>query len=129
MSLKAQTHFNTIRNVWVITPHGATKQFGILTFVDEMTSTPLPGHLTPLPCLLSRLNLLPHPRPILPMLSMLRCPHHPPDEAPTLPSPLLTIFMLTECPPNMALTPHTILMLTWCPPDMPPTQLTILTLT
>ncbi|MBW0508986.1 hypothetical protein O181_048701 [Austropuccinia psidii MF-1] len=25
MSLKAQTHFNTIHNVWVITPHGATQ--------------------------------------------------------------------------------------------------------
>ncbi|MBW0547160.1 hypothetical protein O181_086875 [Austropuccinia psidii MF-1] len=25
MLLKAQTHFNTLRNVWVITPHGATQ--------------------------------------------------------------------------------------------------------
>ncbi|MBW0561424.1 hypothetical protein O181_101139 [Austropuccinia psidii MF-1] len=51
---------------------------------------------------------------------MLTCPHRPPDETPTLPSPLLTlspptltIFTLAECPPDMAPTPHTILTLTW----------------
>ncbi|MBW0553083.1 hypothetical protein O181_092798 [Austropuccinia psidii MF-1] len=63
----------------------------MLTFVDEMTSAPPPGHLTPLPCLLSCLNWLPHPRLILLTLSMLMCPHHPPDETPTLPSPLLML--------------------------------------
>ncbi|MBW0563497.1 hypothetical protein O181_103212 [Austropuccinia psidii MF-1] len=56
MSLKGQTHFHTIRNFWVITPHGATQQFGMLILVHEKTSAPPPGHLTPLPCLLSRLS-------------------------------------------------------------------------
>ncbi|MBW0500136.1 hypothetical protein O181_039851 [Austropuccinia psidii MF-1] len=65
MSLKAQTHFNTIRKVWVITPHGARKQFGMLIFVHEKTSTPRPDHLTHLPCLLSCLNWLSHPSLIL----------------------------------------------------------------
>ncbi|MBW0575324.1 hypothetical protein O181_115039 [Austropuccinia psidii MF-1] len=40
MSLKAQTHFHTTRNVWVITPYGATQQFGMLILVYEKTSTP-----------------------------------------------------------------------------------------
>ncbi|MBW0581319.1 hypothetical protein O181_121034 [Austropuccinia psidii MF-1] len=117
MSLKAQTHFNTICNVRVITSHGATKQFGMLTFVDEMTSARPPGHLNPLPCLLSRLNLLPHPRLILQRLSMLTCPHYSPNETPTLPphlrpyhslhfhTPALTMFTLAEGPPDMAPTP------------------------
>ncbi|MBW0564260.1 hypothetical protein O181_103975 [Austropuccinia psidii MF-1] len=90
MSLKAQTHFNTICNVGVITPHGATQQFGMLKFVDEMTSPPPPGHLSPLPCLLSRFNWLPHPRVILPTLSMLMFLHCPPDDVPTLP-PISTL--------------------------------------
>ncbi|MBW0484834.1 hypothetical protein O181_024549 [Austropuccinia psidii MF-1] len=117
MSLKTQTHFNTICNVWVITPHGATQQFGMLTFVDEMSSAPPPGHLSPLPCPLSRLNWIPHCRLILPTLSMLMCRHCPPDETLTLPpylfphhslcfhTPALTIFTLAECPPDMAPTP------------------------
>ncbi|MBW0583049.1 hypothetical protein O181_122764 [Austropuccinia psidii MF-1] len=100
MSPKAQTHFNNICNFGVITPHGATKQFGMLTFVDEMTSAPPPGNLTPLPCLLSRLNLLPHPRLIIPTLSMLTCPHRSPDETPTLPpiSNLTTPYAFTPPP-------------------------------
>ncbi|MBW0517192.1 hypothetical protein O181_056907 [Austropuccinia psidii MF-1] len=65
MSLKSQTHFHTIRNVWVITPHGATQQFGMPIFVQEKTSAPPPGHLTPLPYLLSRLNWIPNPHLIL----------------------------------------------------------------
>ncbi|MBW0499388.1 hypothetical protein O181_039103 [Austropuccinia psidii MF-1] len=65
VSLKAQTHFNTIHNVWVITAHGANHQFGMLTFVHEHTSAPPTGHLTPLPCLLSRFNWLLHPLLIL----------------------------------------------------------------
>ncbi|MBW0498399.1 hypothetical protein O181_038114 [Austropuccinia psidii MF-1] len=56
MSLKAQTHFHTPFNVQVITPHGDTQQFDMLILVYEKTSTPPPGHLTPLPCILSRLN-------------------------------------------------------------------------
>ncbi|MBW0484555.1 hypothetical protein O181_024270 [Austropuccinia psidii MF-1] len=110
MSLKAQTHFNTISNVWVITPHGATQQFGKLTFVDEMTPALPPGHITPLPFFLSGLDLLPHPRLLLPMLSMLRCPHRPPDKVPKLPphlcphhslcfhTPALTILTLVNLP-------------------------------
>ncbi|MBW0483482.1 hypothetical protein O181_023197 [Austropuccinia psidii MF-1] len=46
MSLKAQTHINTIHKVWVTTPHGASQQFGMLIFVREMTSAPPPDHLT-----------------------------------------------------------------------------------
>ncbi|MBW0494618.1 hypothetical protein O181_034333 [Austropuccinia psidii MF-1] len=61
ISLKTQTPFNTIRNVRVITPHGATQKFGMLIFVHENTSGPPPGHLTPLPCLLPRFYWLPHP--------------------------------------------------------------------
>ncbi|MBW0539494.1 hypothetical protein O181_079209 [Austropuccinia psidii MF-1] len=100
MSLKAQTQFKTICNVWVITPNGATQQFGMLTFVDEMTSAPPPGHLTPLPCLLSRLNWLLHPRLILQTLSMLMCPHRPPDDTPRLPpiSALTTPYAFTPLP-------------------------------
>ncbi|MBW0537320.1 hypothetical protein O181_077035 [Austropuccinia psidii MF-1] len=60
MSLKAKTHINAICEVWVITPHGARQQFGMLIFVHEMTSTPPPEHLTPLPCLLLGINWLPH---------------------------------------------------------------------
>ncbi|MBW0594066.1 hypothetical protein O181_133781 [Austropuccinia psidii MF-1] len=100
MLLKAQTHFNTICNFWVITPHGATEQFDMLTFVDEMTSAPLPGHLTPLPCLLSCLNLLLHPCLIILTLSMLMCPHRSQDETLTLPpiSNLTTPYAFTPPP-------------------------------
>ncbi|MBW0533054.1 hypothetical protein O181_072769 [Austropuccinia psidii MF-1] len=90
-SLKAQTHFNTTCKVWVITPHGATQQFGMLTFVDERTSAPPPGYLTPLPCLFSCLNWLLHRHLILTTLTILTCPHRPPIETPTLPPiPALT---------------------------------------
>ncbi|MBW0553463.1 hypothetical protein O181_093178 [Austropuccinia psidii MF-1] len=43
ISLKAQTHFHTICNVWVITPHSPTQQFGMRIFVHEKTSAPAPG--------------------------------------------------------------------------------------
>ncbi|MBW0516668.1 hypothetical protein O181_056383 [Austropuccinia psidii MF-1] len=56
MSLKAPTHFHTLRNVQVITPHGAIQQFGMLILVHERTSAPPPGYLTRLPCLLSHLS-------------------------------------------------------------------------
>ncbi|MBW0591090.1 hypothetical protein O181_130805 [Austropuccinia psidii MF-1] len=62
MSLKAQTHFHTICKIWVITPHGARQQFGMLIFVHEKISAQLPDHLTPLPCLFSGINWLQHPR-------------------------------------------------------------------
>ncbi|MBW0554086.1 hypothetical protein O181_093801 [Austropuccinia psidii MF-1] len=61
MSLKAKAHINTIGKVQVITPHGAKQHFGMLIFVNEMTSTPLPDHLTPFQCLLSHMSLLPRP--------------------------------------------------------------------
>ncbi|MBW0474939.1 hypothetical protein O181_014654 [Austropuccinia psidii MF-1] len=57
MSLKAQAHFHTICNVWVITPHGATQEFGRLILAHEETSAPPPGHLTPFPCLISCMRL------------------------------------------------------------------------
>ncbi|MBW0486442.1 hypothetical protein O181_026157 [Austropuccinia psidii MF-1] len=41
MSLKEKTHINTIFNIWVITPHGASQKFGILMLIHEMTSAPL----------------------------------------------------------------------------------------
>ncbi|MBW0494441.1 hypothetical protein O181_034156 [Austropuccinia psidii MF-1] len=91
MSLKAQTHFNTICKVWVITPHGERKQFGMLIFVHEKTSSPPPDHLTPLPCLLSCMNWLPHHHLIhsdpLECLSALTPPYASSD-------PPLTILML-----------------------------------
>ncbi|MBW0495369.1 hypothetical protein O181_035084 [Austropuccinia psidii MF-1] len=59
MSLKEKTHINTICNVWVITPNGARKQFGMLIFMHEMSSAPPPDHLTPFPCLLSCMTWLP----------------------------------------------------------------------
>ncbi|MBW0471926.1 hypothetical protein O181_011641 [Austropuccinia psidii MF-1] len=43
----------------------------MLIFVHGMTSTPPSDHLTPLPCLLSHMNCLPHPRR-LPCLHFLR---------------------------------------------------------
>ncbi|MBW0481762.1 hypothetical protein O181_021477 [Austropuccinia psidii MF-1] len=60
MSLIAKTHINNICEVQVTTPHGARKKFSILIFVHDMTSALPPDHLTPLPCLLLRMNWLPH---------------------------------------------------------------------
>ncbi|MBW0505797.1 hypothetical protein O181_045512 [Austropuccinia psidii MF-1] len=107
MSLKAQTHFYTICNVWVITPHGATQQFGMLILVHEKTSAPPPGHLTPLPCLLSHMKLQ-HCPPI----SALTTPY---ASAP-LPHLLLGLQSLRFCGALK------------CLPNMPPLLLTILTL-
>ncbi|MBW0497213.1 hypothetical protein O181_036928 [Austropuccinia psidii MF-1] len=79
MSLKAQTHFNTIRNVWVITPHGATQH--MLT--------------------------LPHPPPDeTPTLPPHRRPHHSLCfPTPASYSPWLTIFTLLQGPQVMPLMP------------------------
>ncbi|MBW0473953.1 hypothetical protein O181_013668 [Austropuccinia psidii MF-1] len=60
MSLKNKTHIKTSGKFWVITLHGARKQFGMLIFVHEMTSSPPPNDLTPLPCLVSCMNWLLH---------------------------------------------------------------------
>ncbi|MBW0460608.1 hypothetical protein O181_000323 [Austropuccinia psidii MF-1] len=68
MSLKAQTHLNAIHNVWVIMPHGARQQVGMLIFVHEKTCAPPPDHLTPLPCLLSlELASASPPNPLQPL--------------------------------------------------------------
>ncbi|MBW0515828.1 hypothetical protein O181_055543 [Austropuccinia psidii MF-1] len=78
VSLKAKTNIKTICEVWVITPNSARKQFDMVIFVHEMTLATPADHLTPLPCLLLRMNwLLHHPLiisassqdmlPILPM--------------------------------------------------------------
>ncbi|MBW0480679.1 hypothetical protein O181_020394 [Austropuccinia psidii MF-1] len=45
MSLKAKDHINTIPNLWLIEPHGAIQQFGMLMLLHEMTSTPSADHL------------------------------------------------------------------------------------
>ncbi|MBW0483690.1 hypothetical protein O181_023405 [Austropuccinia psidii MF-1] len=120
MSLKAQTNFNTIHNVWVITPHGATQKFGLLIFVHEKTSSPLPGHLIPLPCLLSCLNWLPHLQRLACLCActplQMRLRHCPPISALTTPYasiPLpLTIFTLLQGPQDeTTILPSPLLML------------------
>ncbi|MBW0580104.1 hypothetical protein O181_119819 [Austropuccinia psidii MF-1] len=115
MLLKAQTHFHTIRNVWVITPCCATQKSGMLIFVHEKTSAPPPGDLTPLPCLLSCLNWLLHPRLILSDAWHAYMPAPPPPMPPSPPSRLLTPS--TYHPYARG-----------CLPYMPPMLLTILTL-
>ncbi|MBW0475551.1 hypothetical protein O181_015266 [Austropuccinia psidii MF-1] len=117
MSLKAQTHINTICKVQVITPHGASQQFCLLIFVHEMTSSLPPDYLTPLPCLLSHINWLPHPLliPSSPQhaytpsppsrYASVAAPPYPPHTSTPLPHPQpslqhltsLAIFMLTLC--------------------------------
>ncbi|MBW0531358.1 hypothetical protein O181_071073 [Austropuccinia psidii MF-1] len=146
MSLKAQTHFNTICNVWVITPHGATQQPA--TPPDETPT--LPPHLRPHHSLCFRtptsssppltiLMLLWGPEIMPPMPPspplMPPCTHLLWSAFPTclqhrLPSLRLHSALLTclprclpslrlQCPPNMPLTPLTILILVQCPPNMP----------
>ncbi|MBW0494659.1 hypothetical protein O181_034374 [Austropuccinia psidii MF-1] len=101
MSLKAQTHLNTICNVWVLTPHGATQQFSMLIFVHEKTSAPPPGHLTPLPCLLSHLNWLLHPGLILSKAKH-ACAPTPPFRLPSLRS-CSALKMRLQCLPHHSL--------------------------
>ncbi|MBW0550094.1 hypothetical protein O181_089809 [Austropuccinia psidii MF-1] len=60
MSLKEETHINTIHDLWVITPHGAIQHLGMLILMHEMTSTLLSDHLPPLPCILWHINCLLH---------------------------------------------------------------------
>ncbi|MBW0517808.1 hypothetical protein O181_057523 [Austropuccinia psidii MF-1] len=87
MSLKAKNHIKTIGKLLIITPNGARQLFGMLIFVHEMTYTLLPDHLTPLPCLLSHMNWLPHPCLIL------YNPYHAYAPAPPWPlSPTLTTY-------------------------------------
>ncbi|MBW0569710.1 hypothetical protein O181_109425 [Austropuccinia psidii MF-1] len=87
MSLKAQSHFKTICNVWVITPHDARQKLGMLIFVHEKISTPPPAHLTPLPCLLSCMNWLLHPRLIFTKPQHAYMPT-PPKDMPPWPPPI-----------------------------------------
>ncbi|MBW0579688.1 hypothetical protein O181_119403 [Austropuccinia psidii MF-1] len=88
MSLKAQTHFKTIRNFWVITPRDARQKLGMLIFVHEKISTPPPAHLNPLPCLLSCMNWLLHPRLIFTNPQHAYMPT-PPQDMPPWPPPHL----------------------------------------
>ncbi|MBW0573784.1 hypothetical protein O181_113499 [Austropuccinia psidii MF-1] len=68
MSLKAQPQLHTLCNVRVITRHGATQQFGMLTLVHEKTSTPPPHLLLGLKslCCCGDLKLCLRHRPHLP---------------------------------------------------------------
>ncbi|MBW0465762.1 hypothetical protein O181_005477 [Austropuccinia psidii MF-1] len=63
MSLKAQTHFHTTCNVWVITPHCATQQFSMLILVHEKTSAHCLHSYAPTPPPDETLILAPHLRP------------------------------------------------------------------
>ncbi|MBW0478902.1 hypothetical protein O181_018617 [Austropuccinia psidii MF-1] len=96
MSLKAQTHFNTIHKLQVTTPHGSRQQFGILIFVHEKTSVPPPDHLTPLLSLISCMNWIPLPCLILSNPKHAYAPPVPSRcdsniSPPSRPSPLLTL--------------------------------------
>ncbi|MBW0524051.1 hypothetical protein O181_063766 [Austropuccinia psidii MF-1] len=108
MSLKAQTHFNTIHIVQVISPHWLPHPRLILPNASHAYAPALPPHL----------------RPHTPALTIFRLKWCPPNMPPTP----LTILMLVKSPPDNSLTPLTILMLVECPPDMALTPLTILML-
>ncbi|MBW0495324.1 hypothetical protein O181_035039 [Austropuccinia psidii MF-1] len=88
---------------WVITYRGARQQFGILIFVLWMTPSPLPDHLTPLPCLLSHMNWLLHHLLIISSSSQ--------DMLPLLPLPLQN---------NPSLRFHTPTTPSQFPPMLPP---------
>ncbi|MBW0516113.1 hypothetical protein O181_055828 [Austropuccinia psidii MF-1] len=111
MQLTTNSHINTIFKVWVITPHGARKQFGMPIFVHEMTSSLPPDHLTPLPCLLSCMKwLLYHPLIIsasrkdrLPLLS-LPLHNHPFLHLPCSCSRCTLMICLQHCHPMSSLT-------------------------
>ncbi|MBW0482792.1 hypothetical protein O181_022507 [Austropuccinia psidii MF-1] len=115
MSLKAQTHFNTIFKVWVTTSHGERQQFGMLIFVHEKTSAPRPDNIIRLTCLLSHLKWLPYPCLIL------SDPWH--AYVPALPcrcaSTTAPISTLTP-PYTSTLPPLNMLTLLWYPQHMPP---------
>ncbi|MBW0578044.1 hypothetical protein O181_117759 [Austropuccinia psidii MF-1] len=85
MSLKALTHFNTIRNVWVITPHDATQQFGMRRLPPHRLHSYAP---TPPPD--ETLTLPPHLRPHHSLHFHTPAAYH--LYAPAVPSPLLTLL-------------------------------------
>ncbi|MBW0586344.1 hypothetical protein O181_126059 [Austropuccinia psidii MF-1] len=96
MSLKAQTHCHTIHNVWVITPHGATQQFGMARLpphcLHAYAPAPPPDETPALPPHIRPHHSLPFRTPAsysswLTILMLLRGPQVMP---PTLPSPPLT---------------------------------------
>ncbi|MBW0565647.1 hypothetical protein O181_105362 [Austropuccinia psidii MF-1] len=105
MSLKAQTHFNTIYNVWVITPHGATQQFGIRRLLPHhlhaYAPTPPPDETLKLHPELGPHHYLRFYTPQLTIFTLLKPPQDetrmPPSPLPTLPHPRL-IFSLAYNP-------------------------------
>ncbi|MBW0502779.1 hypothetical protein O181_042494 [Austropuccinia psidii MF-1] len=144
MSLKAQTHFNTIRNFWVISPHWLPTPQHLACLRPRTALKMRLQHCPPSPS--SPLLTLSHPHPDHPYAHRVASRHHlslrlcsalPTCSQHCLPSLhlrsalpiLLTILMLSECPPDMLPTLLTILTLTEFPPDMLLTLLTILTLT
>ncbi|MBW0519093.1 hypothetical protein O181_058808 [Austropuccinia psidii MF-1] len=135
MSLKAQTRINTICKAWIITPHGGNQKFGILLFVHEMTSTPPPENLTPLPCLLSHMNWLLNPFLIISnpqhayapappsRYASAAAPPYPPSPTLMLPHPFHLTSSSSSCtliPPYSSSTPLTIFTLMLFPQNMPP---------
>ncbi|MBW0553833.1 hypothetical protein O181_093548 [Austropuccinia psidii MF-1] len=108
MSLKAQTHFNTIGNVQVISPHWLPPPQRLACFRARTALQMRLRHCPPISVLTTPYAFTPPPLPFLRSKS-------------ALPTPL--ILTLAECPPNMLLTLLTILMLAECPPNMLPTPL------
>ncbi|MBW0574054.1 hypothetical protein O181_113769 [Austropuccinia psidii MF-1] len=88
MLLKAQTHFNTIGNAWVISPHWLGHPHLIHPNALHAYAPALPSR--------SDSDTAPHLRP-----------HH----SLCFHTPTLSIFMLTWCPPDMPWTPLAILTL------------------
>ncbi|MBW0470905.1 hypothetical protein O181_010620 [Austropuccinia psidii MF-1] len=114
MSLKAQNHFHTICNVWVITPHGATQQSGMLILFHAYAPAPAPDETPTLPPHLRPNNSLgfctpASSSPWITIFTLLRGPQVMPPTPPSPPLPSLCSW--SECLPNM--------------PPMPPTILTL----
>ncbi|MBW0520609.1 hypothetical protein O181_060324 [Austropuccinia psidii MF-1] len=111
MLLKDQTHFNTICKVREITPHGARQQFGMRRLLPHRLIIEPLYHSYSHTCIGFRI-----PAQYSLTLSMLTCPHRPPNVTPTLPpiSTLTTPYAITPPPLNMLMLPRH-------PQDMPPT--------
>ncbi|MBW0535160.1 hypothetical protein O181_074875 [Austropuccinia psidii MF-1] len=142
MSLKAQTHFNTIRNVWVFSTHWLPPPQRLACLRAHTALQMRLRHCPPISVLNTPYAFTPPPLPSLCAWSALLT--------------LLTILMLAQCPPDTTY-PYTCVVpsrhasdtayhpyacvepsrhafdttyhpYACCPPDMPMTQLTILTL-